>query len=122
MQAPVITMFGLSLLIAGCAQRDELEVSNPAGDADRGEAMLAQYQCGVCHVIPGIAGARGRVGPSLEAFRHRVYLAGRLPNDPATLVRFIQDPPAMIADTAMPDVGVSADQARDMAAYLYELE
>jgi len=122
MQAQIIVMLGLSLSIAGCEQRDELQVSIPGGNADRGEAMLAQYQCGVCHVIPGVAGARGQVGPSLEAFRHRVYLAGRLPNDPETLLRFIQDPPAMIPDTAMPDIDVSADHARDMAAYLYQLE
>ena len=112
----------LSLTLAGCGASEEFEISVPGGDAIRGELALSQYQCGACHVIPGIAGARGQVGPPLNAFRLRVYVAGRLPNTPDMLVNFIQDPPSLVADTAMPAVGVTEAQARDMAAYLYRLE
>jgi cytochrome c1 len=34
-------------------------------------------------------------------------------------VRWIQDPPAVDSATAMPNLGVSERDARDMAAYLY---
>jgi cytochrome c len=121
MRAGPIAWLFVGTAIAGCGS-GELQISVSGGDADRGEAALTQYQCGVCHVIPGIAGARGQVGPPLNNFSQRVYLAGRLPNTPETLVRFIQDPPALVSDTAMPPVGVSPTQARDIAAYLYRLE
>jgi cytochrome c2 len=93
-----------------------------AGDAQRGEAKLAQLECGACHVIPGVPGAVGRVGPTLAAYSKRAYVAGKFPNDPETLVRFILDPPAMAPLTAMPAVRMTDQDARDMAAYLYELD
>ena len=49
------------------------------------------------------------------------YIAGQFPNQPETLVRWIVDPQSMQPGTAMPAMGVSPDQARDMAAYLYRL-
>jgi cytochrome c2 len=93
-----------------------------AGDIENGRLLLAQYQCGSCHVIPGVRAARGVVGPGLGKFSRQVYIAGELPNDPETLVRFIQDPPALVPGTAMPDLSVTSGHARSMAAYLYSLE
>lgn len=122
MRAAHIAWLFAGTALAGCGGSDELKISVSGGDAERGEVALTQYQCGVCHVIPGIAGARGQVGPPLGKFSQRVYLAGRLPNTPETLVLFIQDPPALVSDTAMPSLGVAPAQARDMAAFLYRLE
>lgn len=93
-----------------------------AGDAQRGAAAVAAYECGACHVIPGIPGAWGRVGPPLDRFAHHAYIAGRFPNTPEQLVQWLQNPPAMAPRTAMPNVGISSDEARDMAAFLYTLE
>jgi len=122
MRAHFVACVIAGALLAGCGGTKEFAVDVPGGDAERGHAALVAYQCGACHVIAGVAGARGQVGPPLKEFRHRVYIAGRLPNEPTTLIRFIQNPPAMIEDTAMPEVGVSEAQATDMAAYLYRLE
>lgn len=83
---------------------------------------MIELECGVCHVIPGVRGSRGRVGPSLEAYSRRLYVAGKLPNSPDILAAWIRDPPAMAARTAMPAVPMSDADARDMAAYLYELD
>jgi cytochrome c1 len=58
----------------------------------------------------------------LEEFARRVYVAGRFPNTPEVLARWIQDPPAMKPGTAMPALGVTEAQARDIAAYLHGLE
>ena len=80
-----------------------------------------RYECGVCHVIPGIPGSVGHVGPPLDAWSRHPYIAGKFPNTPEVLVRWIQDPPAMAPQTAMPAAGIDATQARDMAAYLYTL-
>lgn len=92
------------------------------GDPERGRVALGRYECGVCHVIPGVRGVQGHVGPPLDRFRHRVYVAGKFPNRPDVLVRWLVDPPALAPETAMPAMGVSEAEARDMAAYLYTLE
>jgi hypothetical protein len=49
------------------------------------------------------------------------YIAGQLSNDPQNLLRWIQDPQAVEPGTAMPDLGVGPEVARDMAAYLYSI-
>ena len=91
-------------------------------DADRGQRLLMQYQCGSCHTIPGVAAARGVRGPSLEAFGKRSYIAGRIPNRAEALARWISAPQSLVPDTAMPNMGVSNADARDMAAYLGRLQ
>lgn len=91
------------------------------GNSSRGQRLLAQYQCAACHRIPGVEGRQGGDGPALAATGRAVYIAGHLPNTPAMLARFIQDPPLVKPGTAMPALGVTADDARDMAAYLGRL-
>lgn len=94
------------------------------GDAARGRAIVAsgEYGCAACHTIPGIRAPRVVVGPALHGVAHRGLIAGRLPNTPAVLVAFLADPPALAPETGMPDVGLTLDQARHVAAYLYTLE
>lgn len=106
-------------LAAGCGE--PATTPAPPGDAKAGRAAIERYQCGACHTIPGIAGARGLVGPPLTAYRHRVYIAGKFPQEPALLARWIQDAPSLAPQTAMPNVGVTAADARDIVAYLYQL-
>jgi len=60
-------------------------------------------------------------GPPLFFYSRRTIMAGELPNTPGNLVRWIENPPAIEPGTAMPNLGVSDSQARDMAAYLYTL-
>ena len=93
----------------------------PNGDADRGEALIEAYGCGACHVIPGVTGARGTVGPPLTDFARRGYIAGALVNEPPNLIRWVMDPRAVEPGTVMPDLGVSAEEAAHIAAYLYTL-
>jgi len=90
-------------------------------DAGRGRAAIRRYGCGSCHSIPGITGADGLVGPPLGQIASRVYIAGVLPNEPENMIRWIQNPPAVDEKTAMPNMGVTARDARDIAAYLYTL-
>ncbi len=109
-------------LLLACARMPEPGLHVHSGDARRGATRLAQLECGACHVIPGIPGAIGRVGPALAAYAQRSYVAGKFPNEPETLVRFMLDPPAMAPLTAMPAVRMTDQDARDIAAYLYELD
>jgi len=97
------------------------------GEADtrrlalQGRQLLAQYQCGSCHVIPGVARARGTQGPPLTALGRRSYLAGHIPNRADTLARWIESPASLVPGTAMPAMGATPDEARAMAAYLATL-
>lgn len=90
-------------------------------DVDRGRAAISRYGCGSCHDIPGVTGAAGLVGPPLGDIARRVYIAGVLPNEPDNMIRWIENPPAVDSKTAMPNMGVTPRDARDIAAYLYNL-
>ena len=91
------------------------------GDPERGKEIIRRSGCTACHIIPGIAGAQGLVGPPLDHFASRSYVGGVLPNRPQNLVAWILDPPGIDPRTAMPATGVSEPEARDIAAYLYTL-
>jgi cytochrome c1 len=110
--------------VAGCTGGKTGGLSSIAvdGSPQHGRALIARYGCGACHVIPGIHAARGLVGPPLFYWSRRTIIAGELPNNPGNLERWIENPPAIEPGTAMPNLGVTPAQARDMAAYLYTLQ
>jgi len=92
------------------------------GDPRAGHAAIQQRPCGGCHQIPGVPGAVGKVGPPLSGFAGRTYIAGRLNNQPDNLVAWLMDPHAIDPESAMPPMGLSNREARDIAAYLYTLK
>jgi len=89
------------------------------GDPLRGAQVINMKKCGSCHVIPGINGAAGLVGPPLASFARRTYIAGEVANTPDNLVRWVMNPQAIEPHTAMPNLGLTQQQAHDVAAYLY---
>lgn len=91
------------------------------GSAQHGKDLIVHYGCGSCHAIPGIRDARGLVGPPLILMGRRTYIAGELPNSPENLEKWLLDPKAVEPGTAMPNLGLSEQDARDIAAYLYGL-
>jgi len=91
------------------------------GDAQRGRSAIEAYGCGACHSIPGIRAANGMVGPPLDHWSQRRIIAGQVPNDPERLITWITVPQSIEPGTAMPNMGVTDGQARDIAAYLYTL-
>lgn len=111
----------LAFVLGACAPAGDARAPAAAGDAARGARLVAQYQCGSCHAIPGVAAARGRVGPSLESYGLRSYIAGRFPNRQDLLAQWIERPSSLVPGTPMPDMGVPPADARDMAAWLMEL-
>jgi len=98
--------------------RIQAEMSARGSVAD-GPAAFALYGCGGCHMIPGISGANGKVGPDLTKVAQRATLAGSLSNDPETMVRWLEHPQALRPGSGMPEMGVTDKDARAMAAYLY---
>lgn len=113
----------LATLGAACegGRAEASHVPVPGGDAARGRLVIQEIGCGACHTIPGIRSADGMVGPPLTSWARRSYIAGNLPNAPENLVRWIVDAPSVEPGTAMPDLDVTPDRARDVAAYLYTL-
>lgn len=93
-----------------------------APDAQRGRTALQQYACVACHTIPGITGADARVGPPLAGIASRLMLGGVIPNSRDNMVRWIRFPQEVAPLTAMPGLGVTERDARDMAAYLATLK
>lgn len=112
-----------ALISAGCRGGDidrEYGVRT-GGVASRGKQVITEKGCGSCHTIPGIQDARGLVGPPLFFFARRTYVAGHLPNNTENLVRWVRSPQSVDPLTAMPNLGLSYQQARDVAAYLYTI-
>jgi len=120
-----VLAFAMSMapLLAACRGGQDTGVAAaPAfGNADNGRSLIERHACGACHTIPGVHGAVGVVGPPLDFFSRRSFIAGELPNTPANLQRWLLDPPAVERHTAMPNVGLAPDEARDIAAYLSTL-
>ena len=93
--------------------------SAPNDSVEAGQQLIASYGCGSCHSIPGVAGANSMVAPPLKCFYQRSYIAGRLANNRENLIKWIQNPQQIEPGTAMPDLGVSQDEASEIADYLY---
>lgn len=85
------------------------------------KSAIRQYGCQTCHVIPGIVGATGTIGPSLDGIADRYYLAGQLPNTPENLSIWIQHPHSVNPNTVMPEMNVSDEDSRNIAVYLETL-
>lgn len=127
MKGPVLCIAAFTMSVCfslpGCAGGNAVRSYGIAiaGNPQHGKELIQAYGCGACHIIPGIRNARGLVGPPLILFAERTMVAGEVPNTPENLVKWVQNPPSIEPNTAMPDLGLSQAQAQDIAAYLYTL-
>jgi cytochrome c2 len=116
----------LSAALIGCDQLSQREVDQASrltngGDARMGRIEIRKYGCNTCHEISGVAGARGLIGPPLDQIGRRYYIAGELENSPNNLMLWIRHPRQVEPHTLMPEMGVTEQDSRDIAAYLYTL-
>jgi cytochrome c len=112
----------LALALSACASEERRAAAEmTGGDPARGVAAIRHYGCGSCHSIPGVDGANSLVGPPLGRMAQRTYIAGVLTNSPENMIRWLRDPPAVDHLTAMPKLGLTEQEARDVASYLYTL-
>jgi len=100
----------------GCSSSSPQVVTGGNGQA--GMSAITHYGCGSCHTIPGVKGATALVGPPLIHWSRRSFIAGKLANTPDNLEHWIQDPQSVWPGNDMPNLGVSATDARNIAAYL----
>lgn len=112
------------LAVAACNKRyEKAEVSQVSGgNAERGEKLVQQYGCQACHTISSLPGPRGVVGPPLDHIAVRGYIAGKLPNNAETMEAWLQNPQKLDPQNAMPNLGISPADAKDITAYLLTLK
>lgn len=108
---------GILLLLSMCGCR---QTYHGAANQASAPTLMIQYGCPTCHVIPGVPGAVGKVGPSLDSLSQRSYLAGSLQNSPDNLAAWIQHPQHFQPGTAMPEMGVTPQDAGTIVRFLEE--
>jgi putative membrane protein len=118
--APLILLAALAGVLAGCDPAARTATMMTGGDPDRGRMAIPKYGCHTCHTIPGIAGADATVGPPLTQLAARGFVAGRS-NSPRNLIEWIRHPQQRRPASPMPEMGVTEQDGRDIAAYLYTL-
>jgi cytochrome c1 len=109
------------LLASACKPPPDAVHHMPQANSERGLAAIERVGCGACHAIPGIYWPKGGSAPSLAGFANQGLIAGRLPNRPDVLAAFVRDAPATLPGTTMPAMPLSAQEARDVAAFLYAM-
>ncbi len=119
----VLAILAIVFLVqcSGNEQQHTAEITT-RGNFTRGASMIQYYGCGSCHIIPGISGASGLAGPPLSGIANRIYIAGVLQNTPENMMRWIENPKAVDEKTVMPNLGVTRQDAADIAGYLYTLQ
>ena len=118
--------FAMALGACACSRGNSQEFRQAAiltegGNAVAGARAIRKYGCISCHTVSGVPGARGLVAPPLDGIADRSTLAGELANTPPNMMRWIQHPRAVEPHTLMPEMNVTEDDSRDIAAYLYTL-
>lgn len=108
----------LILITAACKQP---EPPRSTVDTAKAKQLVEQYGCTGCHEIPGLGGVRG-MGPSLVGIAARPTIANALPNNPANVARYIENPQAVDPAATMPNLGVQPADASLLAAYLATLK
>lgn len=106
-----IIILTLALAVAAC--------SGPDRSTDA-KSIIAT-SCASCHVVPGVPGANGKVGPPLTGIAQRQVIAGYFPNTPANMQRWITHAQGMLPNNAMPDTNLTAEQAKIVTEYLYNM-
>jgi cytochrome c len=119
----VLAVVASAVIVTACASTPSRTSPPqvPHGNPQQGVIDIQHFGCGACHVIPGIRQASGLAGPPLIHWSERGFIAGEIPNDGPNLIRWLMDPRAIEPKTDMPDLGISEEQARDIAAYLFSI-
>lgn len=120
-------LFSLALLLAlpACNLFRDFDFERGArmtgGNPEVGRKKLAHYSCVSCHVIPGVPRGEGKSAQSLAHWSGRRTFLNTYPNTPENLEKWLQTPSHRKPGTTMPDLNVSAQDSRDMSAYLFSI-
>ncbi|HEX7337457.1 MAG TPA: cytochrome c oxidase subunit II [Gemmatimonadales bacterium] len=93
----------------------------PAADRlyAEGEKLFTAKGCVACHSLVAVNAPKGMLGPNLGNVGARSYLAaGTLKNTDENLARWIRDPQSIKKGVLMPNLGVTAEEARALVQFL----
>lgn len=128
-RAAFVVLLSFAIACGNREQQSALPKQSPAKAVaadprvEQGKTAIAQYGCNVCHVIPGIEGGGGQLGPSLAGIASRPNISqGAVQNTPANLAQFVQDPASLNPQSSMPPIGITDAEADAIAAYLMTLK
>jgi len=95
--------------------------ATPAASAADGERVFLANVCVSCHAVRGTS-ASATIGPELTHLASRARLAGGvLPNDPAALRSWLEDPQRYKPGAFMPQVKLAPSDLDALVAYLAAL-
>jgi cytochrome c oxidase subunit 2 len=120
MQFEVIAQSPAEFAAWQTAQRQP--ASQPAAaDAARGLEVV-QFRCALCHAIRGTSAGAVSAPDLTHLMSRRTLAAGTLPNTSGNLVSWIQNPQDAKPESLMPNQYLSAQQLKDVLAYLETLQ
>jgi len=104
----------------GTAQQKDTAAAPPQGpEYAAGEKLFMTKGCLGCHSLQAANAPKGLIGPNLATVGARSYIAaGWLANTDENLERWIREPQAVKKGVLMPNLGVTADEAKALRAYL----
>ena len=106
-------LLGAPLIVATCG--------GCADHPEPGRAAVERYGCVSCHTIPSVRGSDALVGPPLYRIGGRTYIAGAMINTPENMTLWLKIPQAIRPGSPMPNLNLSDEDARDIAAFLESL-
>jgi cytochrome c oxidase subunit II len=84
-----------------------------------GEKLFLAKGCVGCHALNAYEAPKGLIGPNLANVGARSYIAaGTLKNTDENLAHWIMNPQGIKQGVLMPNLGVNADEAKALVAYL----
>ena len=90
--------------------------SRPAAD---GQKLFLAKGCAGCHSLVALNAPKGMLGPNLANIGARTWIAaGTLPNTDENLAHWIRVPQEVKHGVLMPNLGLSENEAKSIAAYL----
>jgi cytochrome c1 len=103
-------------------QKGDTAAASPAGSDPlyaQGEKLFTAKGCIGCHSLQAYEAPTGLVGPNLANVGARSYIAaGWLKNSDENLERWIRNAQAVKVGVLMPNLGVTADEARALRTFL----
>ena len=85
----------------------------------KGQQLFLQKGCVGCHSLQAVNAPKGMIGPNLATVGSRAYIAaGWLRNTDENLEHWIREPQSVKKGVLMPNLGVTAEEAKALRAYL----
>lgn len=105
--------------VAGAAPAEAPKDSAQGPSYGAGEKLFRAKGCIACHSLNAFEAPKGMIGPNLANVGARTYIAaGTLKNTDENLAHWIRNPQGIKQGVLMPNLGISVEDSKTLAAYL----